>query len=136
MDKCCWNCGHFRDGKCYCQEEINFDESSTSMNIGDYIYDMVEEGKIDSIIDEAEDFTNDYNLDCLENHKLTKKQKEEIKKEIIEIMEEKLDDFKSDFSGLFINRFQNLSVEINLEEPVNIFKVNNPKEFYCSRYWR
>ena len=136
MNKCCMNCGHFRDGKCYCQEEINFDESSTSMNIGDYIYDMVEEGEIDSLIDEAEDFTNEYNLDCLENYKLTKKQREEIKKEIIEIMEEKLNDFKSDFSGLFINRFQNLSVEINLEEPVNVFKVNNPKEFYCSRYWR
>lgn len=134
MDKCCWNCGHFRDGKCYCQEEISFDESSIKFDIGDSMWDMVEEGEIDSLIDESQDFTNEFNFDCLENYKLTKKQREELKKELIEIMEEKLDDFKSDFSSLF--KYKKKEVEIELEEPVNVFKVNNPKEFYCSRYWR
>ena len=134
MDKCCQNCGHFRDGKCYCQEEINFDESNIRFDIGDSMWDMVEEGEIDSLIDESQDFTNEFNFDCLENYKLTKKQREELKKELVEIMEEKLDDFKSDFSSLF--KHKKKEVEIELEEPVNVFKVNNPKEFYCSRYWR
>lgn len=133
MNKCCMNCGHYRDGKCYCQEEINFDESNIRFDIGDSMWDMVEEGEIDSIIDESQDFTNEYNFDCLENYKLTKKQREELKKELVEIMEEKLDDFKSDFSSLF--KHKKKEVEIELEEPVNVFKVNNPKEFYCSRYW-
>lgn len=133
MDKCCLNCGHFRDGKCYCQEEINFDESNVKIDVSDYLFDMVEEGEIDEMIDEAESFTNE-NFDCLENYKLTKKQKEELKKELVEIMEEKLDDFKSDFSRLL--KYKNKEANIELENPVNIFKVNNPKEFYCSRYWR
>ena len=133
MNKCCMNCGHYRDGKCYCQEEINFDESNIRFDIGDSMWDMVEEGEIDSIIDESQDFTNEYNFDCLENYKLTKKQREELKIELVEIMEEKLDDFKSDFSSLF--KHKKKEVEIELEEPVNVFKVNNPKEFYCSRYW-
>jgi len=134
MDKCCLNCGHYRDGKCYCQEEINFDESNVKLDIGDYLWDMVEEGEIDEIIDEAEGFTNDYNFDCLENYKLTKKQKEELKKELVEIMEEKLEDFKYDFSKLL--KYKSKEVNIELEEPLNIFKVNNPRYFYCSKYWR
>lgn len=134
MDKCCLNCGHYRDGKCYCQEEINFDESNVRIDVSDYLFDMVEEGEIDEMIDEAESFTDGYNFDCLENYKLTKKQKEELKKELFEIMEEKLDDFKSDFSRLL--KYKKKEANIELEEPLNIFKVNNPKEFYCSRYWR
>ena len=66
---------------------------------------------------------------------MTKKQREELKKELIEIMEEKLYDFKSDFSSNFISKYNSFDVELNLKEPVNVFKVNNPKEFYCSRYW-
>ena len=55
MNKCCMNCGHYRDGKCYCQEEISFEEGSIgSIDIGDYMYDIVEEGEIDSLIDESQ----------------------------------------------------------------------------------
>ena len=134
MDKCCQNCGHYRDGKCYCQEEINFDESNVRIDVSDYLFDMVEEGEIDEMISEAESFTNEYNFDCLKNYKLTKKQREELKKELVEVMEDKLDDFKSDFSRLL--KYKNKEANIELENPVNIFKVNNSIEFYCSRYWR
>ena len=136
MDKCCWNCGHYRDGKCYCQEEINYDDIHTNTNIGDYIYDMVEEGEIDQLINESETFTKGYEIsDTLENFKLTKKQKKDLKDELIQIMEEKLDEFKNNFLYLFINKYKNKTIEIDIEKPVNVFKVNNPKEFYCSRYW-
>jgi len=137
MDKCCLNCGHYRNGKCYCCEEIDFDDIHTNTNIGDYVYDMVEEGEIDHLINESETFTKGYEIsDTLENFKLTKKQKEDLKDELIQIMEEKLDEFKNRFSSMFINKYRNKTIEIDIEEPLNIFKVNNPRYFYCSKYWR
>lgn len=46
--KCYYYCGYFRDGKCYCQDEINFDETNIKFGLGDYLWDMVEEGNSDA----------------------------------------------------------------------------------------
>ena len=134
MKNCCFYCGHYRDGKCYCNNDFEPINGNNNMSpTKSLLVKFFEDGYADDIIRESlPDFeiSEEYLFDEM---KVSEKRKEILKKRIYEYYE---DDLKIDIINEISDKLYTALLNRVDDDKENIsIKIKNPFEFCCKNYY-